>query len=121
MSKNAARKFINDLMASLYIDNDDDDNVPNTAAATSTMVGTSTNSSLAGPSPFEIDNVWKTVYNSFKIIAVANCPVPAHQHLRFCGCPSGMSPLTTRQTYNIKVNSFIRNWDTILLNRAVGA
>lgn len=112
----ANRQRIADMFASLYVDEDGPSASKDMTGQANTSTGSEGSTITATcPSQSEIDNVWKLLYNSFKITAVTNCPVPAHQPLSFCSCPIGLANMSVRDVYRTKVNCFMLGWDLKLM------
>ena len=116
MSNAANRERINNVFADLYSDS--------TAEAPTTESATKEDSPKhedRGPSPSEIDNVWKVLYNSFKLTAVDYCALKEHQHLSYCSCPAALGRQMGYKLYRTKKDSFIRLWDHALMLPGAGA
>ena len=72
-----------------------------------------------GRSQHEDAAVWQRLYDNIKVIAVDNCPI--HPIPSFCSCVIGLASLNGYNLYRTKVDSFIRQWDFILLMPEHGA
>jgi hypothetical protein len=111
MSNSANRERINNVLANLYISDED------------TKAETTRDAIMEDPPKYEehygrpsseIDNVWNLLYNSFKLTAVDYCPIKEHQHLSYCSCTAALGRQTGYKLYRTKRDSFIRNWDHII-------
>lgn len=120
----ANRQRLADTFANLYMEDDSPQAAQNNSThynSATTNSGPTTHATTTVPSQSEVDNVWKTLYTSFKITAVTNCPVPAHQPLSLCGCAVGLANMSTYDVYCTKRDSFIRWWDNKLATSEFGA